>query len=92
MELGKLLSLSHQSLALDYEVSCKELDAIVARLAELSAKDKASAGARMVGGGFGGAVVALLKTSAFNRYAKSLKPLAKGGSRLLASSESATVE
>ena len=88
-ELGKLLSASHQSLAQDYEVSCRELDAIVDRLAHNTRKDGACAGARMVGGGFGGAVVALLKTSAFNRYAKDLKGLAKGGSRLLQSSDAA---
>jgi galactokinase len=90
-ELGKLLTLSHNSLSQDYEVSCPELDAIVARLAHNNSKDGACPGARMVGGGFGGAVVALLKTSAFPRYAKDLKSLAKGGSRLLASSGAAEV-
>jgi len=90
-ELGHLLSLSHHSLARDYEVSCPELDTIVERLAHNQRKDGACPGARMVGGGFGGAVVALLKTSAFSRYAKDLKPLAKGGSRLLSSAGAATV-
>jgi galactokinase len=90
-ELGRLLNLSHHSLALDYEVSAPELDAIVARLSELNAKDGACPGARMTGGGFGGAVVALLKTSAFPKYEKALKPLAKGGSRLLKSCGGATV-
>lgn len=91
-ELGKLLSLSHESLARDYEVSCGELDAIVDRLARNHRKDGACPGARMVGGGFGGAVVALLKTSAFAKYAKDLKSLARGGSRLLSSSGAAIVE
>ena len=91
-ELGRLLDLSHYSLARDYEVSAPELDAIVARLAELNRKDGACPGARMTGGGFGGAVVALLKTSAFPRYEKALKSLAKGGSRLLESCGGARVE
>jgi galactokinase len=90
-ELGRLLSLSHDSLALDYEVSCAELDDVVARLAQLNAKDGACPGARMTGGGFGGAVVALLKTSAFPKYAQALRGAAKGGSRLLYSSGGAAV-
>ena len=91
-ELGRLLSLSHASLQLDYEVSCPELDVIVERCMELNKKDGACPGSRMTGGGFGGAVVALMKTSAFPRYAKALKSLAKGGSRLLSSSGGAVVE
>ena len=90
-ELGRLLSLSHDSLALDYEVSCAELDDVVARLAQLNAKDGACPGARMTGGGFGGAVVALLKTAAFPKYARELRGAAKGGSRLLHSSGGAAV-
>ncbi|MFB6127424.1 MAG: galactokinase [Halolamina sp.] len=52
--LGELLSASHESLREDYEVSCAELDLLV----EL-ATDAGALGARMVGGGFGGAVVCL---------------------------------
>src|SRR4029077_7982447 len=52
--LGELLSASHRSLRDDYEVSTPELD----RLVELS--DAAGAlGARLVGGGFGGSIIAL---------------------------------
>jgi galactokinase len=83
LEIGRLLSLSHASLQLDYEVSSPELDAIVESLAELNKRDGGCPGARLTGGGFGGAVVALVKTSEFDRYAKMLKPLARGGSRLL---------
>jgi galactokinase len=52
--LGELLSASHRSLRDDYEVSTPELD----RLVQLAAAGGAF-GARMVGGGFGGSVIAL---------------------------------
>jgi galactokinase len=51
---GRLLSESHASLRDDYEVSTAELDELV-RLAE----DAGAYGARLVGGGFGGSVLAL---------------------------------
>ncbi|GLR19708.1 galactokinase [Portibacter lacus] len=54
---GILLYESHQSLAELYEVSCEELDFIVAKLKE----EDYCYGARMMGGGFGGSVIALLK-------------------------------
>jgi len=49
---GRLLSESHASLRDDFEVSVPELDAIVAR-----AEATGALGARMTGGGFGGAAV-----------------------------------
>jgi galactokinase len=52
--LGALLSASHRSLRDDYEVSTPELD----RLVELAAAAGAL-GARLVGGGFGGSIIAL---------------------------------
>ncbi len=91
-ELGLLLLASHQSLARDYEVSCAELDEVVAQLQLQNAKDGACPGARMTGGGFGGAVVALLKTSAYPAYEEALKPYAKGGSLLLTPTAGARVE
>ena len=53
--LGRLLIQSHESLALDYEVSCDENDFIVNTLKEM----KGVSGARMIGAGFGGSVLAL---------------------------------
>src|SRR5215210_3815302 len=53
--LGRLLDASHASLRDLYEVSVPEVDALVERL-----RASGAAGARMVGGGFGGAVLALL--------------------------------
>ena len=90
-ELGRLLSASHQSLALDYEVSCAELDTLVSQLALKNSVDKACPGARMTGGGFGGSVVALIKSTAFPDYAKAMQPYAKGGSLLLAPESGASV-
>jgi galactokinase len=54
-EVGRLLDASHASLRDDYEASVPEVERAVAALREAGA-----AGARMVGGGFGGSVLALL--------------------------------
>jgi len=56
--LGKLINQSHVSLRDDYQVSCPELD--VAVDASLAA---GALGSRMVGGGFGGSAIALIKAS-----------------------------
>ena len=54
-EVAVLLDLSHASLRDDYEASVPEVEATRSRL-----KSAGAAGARMVGGGFGGSVLALL--------------------------------
>ena len=54
-EAGRLLDASHASLRDLYAASVPEVERTVERL-----KDGGAAGARMVGGGFGGAVLALL--------------------------------
>lgn len=56
--VGELLTQSHQSLRDDYEVSCAELD-----LAAEAAMKAGALGARMVGGGFGGSAIALIRKS-----------------------------
>jgi len=53
---GRLLDASHASLRDDYAASVPEIERAVERL-----KAAGAAGARMVGGGFGGAVLALLR-------------------------------
>lgn len=55
--VGSLLHASHQSLRDDFEVSCVELDF----LAKQTEKAKAVLGARMIGGGFGGCLLTLVK-------------------------------
>jgi galactokinase len=52
--LAALLDASHRSLRDDYEVSVPEIERTVARM-----KEAGAAGARIMGGGFGGAVLAL---------------------------------
>ena len=55
---GRLMLESHASLARDYEVSCPEMDHLVAAAAALPGVH----GCRMTGGGFGGCAVALVAT------------------------------
>ena len=50
---------SHESLRVDYEVSCDELDVAVA-----AARAAGALGARMTGGGFGGSAIALIGADA----------------------------
>jgi galactokinase len=52
--IGDLLDASHVSMRDDFEISVAELD-----LAVVSARDAGAIGARMTGGGFGGAAIAL---------------------------------
>jgi len=61
--VGQLMYASHRSLRDDYEVSCKELDAVV-EIAESIGFKGGMIGCRMTGGGFGGCAVALVKSDA----------------------------
>jgi galactokinase len=61
---GKLMLASHESLKFDYEVSCRELDVLV----EIAARQPGVYGARMTGGGFGGATVNLVETAHINSF------------------------
>jgi galactokinase len=63
LDVGDLMYNSHHSLRDDYEVSCKELDAVV-EIAESIGESGGIYGCRMTGGGFGGCAVALVKTKA----------------------------
>ena len=51
---------SHESLRVDFEVSCAELDI----MSEEARRQLGCYGARMTGGGFGGSVVALVRADA----------------------------
>ena len=55
-DTGMLMNESHASLRDDFEVSCRELDVMVA----LAQSDEHCHGARMTGAGFGGCAVALV--------------------------------
>jgi galactokinase len=52
--VGAAMTASHTSMRDDYEISCPELDVLVA-----AALDAGALGARMTGGGFGGCAVVL---------------------------------
>ncbi len=66
--IGPELTASHASLRDDYQVSCAELD--VAAQAALSG---GALGARMVGGGFGGSVIALVPAKAVGPVDKAVR-------------------
>ncbi len=57
-QFGRLMHESHASLRDDYEVSCRELDLLV----ELAPSFDGVFGARMMGGGFGGCTINLVRT------------------------------
>jgi len=63
LQLGKLITASHVSLRDDYEISCAELDALVAIM---NACPEVY-GSRLVGGGFGGCVVCLVDSPHLDR-------------------------
>ena len=67
-EFGKLMYASHKSLRDLYEVSGKELDAVV----DYSSSNPDVAGARMTGAGFGGCAIAIVKKSGFENYSEQL--------------------
>lgn len=55
--IGQLLFQTHAGLRDDYEVSCKEIDWLV----DFASKHPAAIGARVMGGGFGGCTINLVK-------------------------------
>ncbi len=56
-ELGRQMFLAHDALSKEYEVSCKELDFLV----ENAKSHPEVVGARMMGGGFGGCTINIVK-------------------------------
>ena len=66
--LGRLMDESGESLRVDFEVTNKELDAIVA----CAQRTDGCIGARMTGAGFGGCAVALVETSKADSFVKAV--------------------
>ena len=66
--VGNLLNQSHQSLRMDYEVSCSELDFLV----ETAIRFPGCVGARMMGGGFGGCTLNLVQDAAVSEFIKKI--------------------
>lgn len=75
--MGRLLNQSHEGLRIKYKVSCDELDLLV----DLSQNEPNVYGARMMGGGFGGCAIILLKNDSkmnvARRIARNYKEITK---------------
>lgn len=69
--LGELLYASHFSLQNDYKVSCPELDFLVEQTIERADV----LGSRMMGGGFGGCTINLVKKSATGKLVEDLSEI-----------------
>lgn len=68
--LGKKMFATHTGLSKMYEVSCKELDFLV----DFVSNRPEVIGARMMGGGFGGCTINLVKDSAIEQLLATIKP------------------
>ena len=62
-EVGKQMYLTHAGLSKDYEVSCEELDFL-----NDVAKECGVAGSRIMGGGFGGCTINLVKDELYDAF------------------------
>jgi galactokinase len=83
-ELGRLFRAGHESLRVDLEVTIPELD----RLVDLAYAHGAVA-ARMTGGGFGGAIVALVEKAQAQAFAASFSADDEGDRRAFVAAASA---
>jgi galactokinase len=70
VELGMKMYRTHRGLSEEYEVSCKELDFLVTAVRE----NNAVLGARMMGGGFGGCTINIVREDAVEGLVASLAP------------------
>ena len=66
--LGRILNASHVSLREDFEVSCSELDA----LTTIARKCPGVYGSRMVGAGFGGCTISLVKPACLDQVIETI--------------------
>ncbi|MCE7064486.1 galactokinase [Dyadobacter sp. CY326] len=69
VEFGQKMYATHQGLQHEYEVSCPELDFLV----DQTINDPAVLGARMMGGGFGGCTINLVKKEAVDDFEQKMK-------------------
>ncbi len=65
-KFGELMYQSHEGLRDEYEVSCSELDVLFS----LARKSSSVIGARMMGGGFGGCTINLVKREQMESFAE----------------------
>jgi galactokinase len=77
-EFGRLMRAAHESLRDDYEASCAEVDELVAIVGRLPGV----LGVRLTGGGFGGCVVALVRSEAVGSIERALREGYNGSERV----------
>ena len=70
---GKKMYATHEGLQHEYEVSCPELDFLVAQTLD----NNNVLGARMMGGGFGGCTINLVKIDAVDAFEENMKSVYK---------------
>jgi galactokinase len=70
-KLGQLMTETHHGLSQEYEVSCDEIDFLVAEVQN----EKSVLGARMMGGGFGGCSINLVEKGAENELINKIAEL-----------------
>jgi len=70
-QLGELLFETHYGLSQEYEVSCEELDMLV----DTAKEDDAIIGSRLMGGGFGGCTINLVKKGHENEVKRKFSKL-----------------
>ena len=66
--VGKQMYLTHQGLSKDYEVSCEEIDFLVEEAVRCGVT-----GARIMGGGFGGCTINLVREEVYDRFVKEVQ-------------------
>ena len=64
-EVGRQMYLTHQGLSKDYEVSCEELDFL-----NDIAQECGVTGSRIMGGGFGGCTINLVREDLYDAFTK----------------------
>ena len=75
---GTLMKESHASLRDDYNVSCRELDVLVA----LASRMPGVYGSRMTGGGFGGCTISLVEASGVEEFGRAIVEQYRGATNL----------
>jgi len=68
IRFGELMYQSHEGLKNEYEVSCDELDLLV----DITREMEGVPGARMMGGGFGGCTINLVKRSFLDKFTETI--------------------
>ncbi|MBQ0021327.1 MAG: galactokinase, partial [Bacteroidales bacterium] len=67
-KVGELMYATHNGLSKDYEVSCEELDFL-----NDIAKENGVTGSRIMGGGFGGCTINLVKDELYDKFVADAK-------------------